>query len=172
MEKKRLTFKKRFEGNDEQYIIRRNVINQLRKTFDDEEQLTEIESYILNLTLNQYKKPADFLNNDFINLYTHNAIYVLQNIDKDSAYYSGIKKFNNIQPEVLNPSKWKEHKIHYENVIKEGMENRLVTSNLFTCPVCKKNKTYYEAKQTRSADEGNTTFIICANCGHKWTKSA
>ena len=70
MEKKRLTFKKRFEGNDEQYIIRRNVINQLRKTFDDEEKLTEIESYILNLTLNQYKKPADFLKKDcYINIF-------------------------------------------------------------------------------------------------------
>jgi hypothetical protein len=38
----------------------------------------------------------------------------------------------------------------------------------FTCRKCKKNKTTYQAKQTRSSDEPMTMFIRCLNCGHRW----
>lgn len=38
----------------------------------------------------------------------------------------------------------------------------------FTCSKCKKNKTVYYQKQTRSADEPMTVFLTCVTCGHKW----
>lgn len=40
-------------------------------------------------------------------------------------------------------------------------------SGLFRCPVCKSKDTTYEKKQTRSADEGMTTVIICNKCGYR-----
>lgn len=39
---------------------------------------------------------------------------------------------------------------------------------LFTCGKCKTKKTTYTQKQTRSADEPMTTFVLCKNCGNRW----
>ncbi len=36
------------------------------------------------------------------------------------------------------------------------------------CPKCHKQGAYYLLKQTRSADEPETKFYTCANCGHRW----
>lgn len=45
-------------------------------------------------------------------------------------------------------------------------------SRLYVCGKCKKNKTKYNKKQTRSCDEGYTIFVNCVECGHKWTMNA
>jgi DNA-directed RNA polymerase subunit M/transcription elongation factor TFIIS len=39
------------------------------------------------------------------------------------------------------------------------------TEGTYMCPKCKGFKTYTQTKQTRSADEGSTTFVICLGCG-------
>ena len=38
----------------------------------------------------------------------------------------------------------------------------------YTCRKCGKNKCRTSALQTRSADEGMTTFVACISCGHRW----
>ena len=45
-----------------------------------------------------------------------------------------------------------------------------VVEGMFTCPKCENKKTISYAKQTRSADEGMSTFVFCANkeCRHAW----
>ena len=47
-------------------------------------------------------------------------------------------------------------------------EKEEAMTDQFKCGRCKSRKcTYYEL-QTRSADEGMTTFITCINCGNRW----
>ena len=41
-------------------------------------------------------------------------------------------------------------------------------SGLFTCGRCKSSKTSNTQKQTRSADEPMTVFVVCHNCGKRW----
>ena len=36
------------------------------------------------------------------------------------------------------------------------------------CAKCNTNNVMIEVKQTRSADEGMTSFGLCSNCGHRW----
>ncbi|MFP3300352.1 MAG: transcription factor S [Thermoplasmatales archaeon] len=36
------------------------------------------------------------------------------------------------------------------------------------CPKCGNQGAYWEAAQTRAADEPETKFYICAKCGHRW----
>ena len=41
-------------------------------------------------------------------------------------------------------------------------------STLYTCGRCKNKKVSYYELQTRSADEGMTTFYRCIECNNKW----
>jgi DNA-directed RNA polymerase subunit M len=36
------------------------------------------------------------------------------------------------------------------------------------CPDCGNDRAYWEMKQIRSADESETRFFTCTECGHKW----
>lgn len=45
-----------------------------------------------------------------------------------------------------------------------------IIDGMFSCLKCGNKKTISYSKQTRSADEGMTTFVFCANkeCRHHW----
>lgn len=36
------------------------------------------------------------------------------------------------------------------------------------CPNCENDKALYEMKQIRAADESETRFFECTECGYKW----
>jgi transcription elongation factor S-II len=70
---------------------------------------------------------------------------------------------------ALYPEHWKQlldEKFKREKMMYEDKEEAM--TDQFKCGRCKSRKcTYYEL-QTRSADEGMTTFITCINCGNRW----
>lgn len=43
------------------------------------------------------------------------------------------------------------------------------TFNIY-CPKCKSDNIYESTAQTRSADEAETKFFRCLNCGNAWRK--
>jgi DNA-directed RNA polymerase subunit M/transcription elongation factor TFIIS len=45
---------------------------------------------------------------------------------------------------------------------------QVATTDAFTCSKCKSKKCTYYQLQTRSADEGITTFVTCLDCGKQW----
>jgi transcription elongation factor S-II len=49
-----------------------------------------------------------------------------------------------------------------------GIRGDLLKASLFTCGRCKSHKTTSTQKQTRSADEPMTVFVLCLNCGKRW----
>lgn len=49
-----------------------------------------------------------------------------------------------------------------------GITGDLKKASLFTCGRCKSTKTTSTQKQTRSADEPMTVFVLCLNCGKRW----
>jgi len=49
-----------------------------------------------------------------------------------------------------------------------GIKGDLLQASLFTCGRCKSHKTTSTQKQTRSADEPMTVFVLCLNCGKRW----
>lgn len=49
-----------------------------------------------------------------------------------------------------------------------GIRGDLLKASLFTCGRCKSIKTTSTQKQTRSADEPMTVFVLCLNCNNRW----
>jgi transcription elongation factor S-II len=49
-----------------------------------------------------------------------------------------------------------------------GIKGDLLNASLFTCGRCKSIKTTSTQKQTRSADEPMTVFVLCLSCGKRW----
>jgi transcription elongation factor S-II len=49
-----------------------------------------------------------------------------------------------------------------------GIRGDLLKASLFTCGRCKSVKTTSTQKQTRSADEPMTVFVLCLACGKRW----
>lgn len=75
--------------------------------------------------------------------------------DQKDSYKLKTKIEHSIREEVTNLSDimaWKE-------------KNLKSTIKNFKCPTCGYNKAHLETRQTRSADEGMTHFIICLKCG-------
>ena len=62
---------------------------------------------------------------------------------------------------IFLDEKYKQEKIMYEDDIEAN-------TDLFKCGRCKQRKCSYYDLQTRSADEGMTSFITCLVCGNRW----
>lgn len=59
----------------------------------------------------------------------------------------------------------------FDDVIKIDSKSRktIIAEGTETCPLCKKKKLMIRQIQTKSADEGMTTFFKCLNCNHVWS---
>lgn len=72
-------------------------------------------------------------------------------------------------PKDLFPERW-EALVNRKELLEKKEENLSVT-DVYQCPVCKKNKCSVTQVQTRSADEPMTTLIKCMECGHCTTEN-
>jgi transcription elongation factor S-II len=75
-------------------------------------------------------------------------------------------------PQELFPEKWEETILANQERLKKQVEGSKAraTTDMFTCPKCKKKETTYYEQQTRGADEPMTKFITCVadGCGKQW----
>ena len=79
-------------------------------------------------------------------------------------------KERNAEAEKLMASRQLDWEKKNEGKINEicGIKGDLLKASLFTCGRCKSTKTTSTQKQTRSADEPMTVFVLCLNCGNRW----
>ena len=75
-------------------------------------------------------------------------------------------------PQELFPEKWEETILANKELLKKQVEGSKAraTTDMFTCPKCKKKETTYYEQQTRGADEPMTKFITCVTdgCNKQW----
>lgn len=74
-----------------------------------------------------------------------------------------------MRPEDFRPSAWNEiieREIMREKSVSDYKEG--AKTDMFKCFRCMKRECTYSSAQIRSADEPETIFITCINCGNKW----
>lgn len=79
------------------------------------------------------------------------------------------KKIVLAEPWEWKPTDWK-------HALESDTSEQLVSlptdqgtpTNQFLCLKCGQRKCVFSTAQTRSADEGMTTFVTCLNCGKNW----
>ena len=74
-----------------------------------------------------------------------------------------------MSPTEIFPEHWKPYieKKQARETIYNSLQEQ-VTTDMYVCSRCKKNRCTYYQMQTRATDEPMTTFVTCVECGHKW----
>jgi transcription elongation factor S-II len=152
----------------------------------DEEKAAKLESAVYRYSMKICEdKCIDFSNEDddlyFRRQYMNKMITLYNNLNPNSyvknpyllpAIESGevdIEQLPNLTPVQLFPDHWKPYidKQNAREMVYKSLQEQ-VTTDIFQCGRCKKNRCTYYQLQTRGTDEPMTTFITCIECGHKW----
>ena len=173
----------KYDENDNYNEIRTKNID-IFEPLLSKEKASKLEQSIYNYT-KYSSKMRNILplwtNPVFKKIYLNKSISLYSNIDKKS-YISNNSLIEKIKKNKINisdiafmsyqelfPEHWKkildERNKRYKLMWEDKQE---AMTDQFKCGRCKQRKcTYYEL-QTRSADEGMTTFITCLTCGNFW----
>lgn len=171
--KRRFNVPKNKETTITHNIVRGNVINQLNNYIQDQEKVNAFEKEIFQISEKEYKNNGDFASPEFMKIYIQHAIFLLQNLDKDSYVNSNTMSSTqevSIDPMVLKPSKWKPYEELMTNIANEIMNATEETTDVYQCGKCRQRECIYYISQTRSADEGFTVTIKCKTkgCNNSW----
>ena len=73
---------------------------------------------------------------------------------------------------IIRPHLYEGLQSLYNNAVDENKyDTQLVArTDMFTCGKCKSKRCTYYTMQTRSADEPETIFITCLDCGKNWKR--
>jgi transcription elongation factor S-II len=157
--------------------FRANVRDNLMKIIDNEKKSTNLERAIFNYALQEAqmrKEVKKWENPRFVQLYNDRlwTIFVnlknkniLQSIHNDELLP---QTFAFMTHQEMDPDHWKEL-LDKKRMLDQNSDTTLVANtDMFTCSKCKSKNCNYYTMQTRSADEPETIFITCIDCGKHW----
>ena len=163
--------------------IRLKARSMLNTAVEDEKTATYLEKASWNYAVDFCKNKNIALNWDnfaFRNMYTQKILSVRFNLRlrpdilaEMIAGNASIKQFVYAKPHELCPEKWEEA---FEQAAKQALrfsdasclDAKDLPDGMLQCRKCGSKKTTYYQMQTRSADEGITTFARCHECNNRW----
>ena len=159
-------------------VFRQNVVKSLNDILNDETNSKNLEKGIYNYTIRIIKNKQlvckwenilfeqlyiDRLRSIFINLKTPYIIKMIENEDFQ------IHTLAFMTHQEMCPERWDSlinaKRLRDENLCEIDLS---AATDEFYCYKCKNRKCTYYQLQTRSGDEGMTTFIMCLVCGASW----
>jgi DNA-directed RNA polymerase subunit M/transcription elongation factor TFIIS len=146
--------------------FQRQSARQAISNFFDQPDVDEIEEALFKMCKRLDKKYTDGL----AALY---GKYAFEKIGELSiAPDRKVEILNEINEKILdwNSVAYEKFRLYEEKERSEHVTGAKVSKGEFTChnPQCLSQECYYFQVQTRSADEGATTYVICIKCGHRY----
>jgi len=139
-----------------------------------------LEKAIYNYTIEKctlHKIYKSWDNPMFVEMYIARNYSIYCNLQQESQLLEKLKT-NEITPiqlafmkyDEMAPEKWKPYADakQISDDLKYSSQQLEASTDLFFCRRCKKNKCTYYQLQTRSGDEGITTFVTCVECKINW----
>jgi transcription elongation factor S-II len=152
----------------------------------NEENARKLEEAVYHYTMNVCEqKCIDFSQESddlyFRRQYMNKLIILYNNLNPDSTVQNtyllptilngeiNIDHLPSMTPKELFPEHWKPYidKQNAREMVYKSLQEQ-VTTDIFQCGRCRKNRCTYYQLQTRGTDEPMTTFVTCIECGHKW----
>ena len=160
--------------------FRANVRSRFQDVIEDENKSVNLEKALYNYTIKEAgfrKIVKKWENPPFVQLYVDRLRSLFTNLNNEDILKSikndelKVQAYAFMTHQEMIPSHWKElleKKALLEN---SKFETDLVANtDMFTCGKCKSKKCSYYTMQTRSADEPETIFISCLDCGKNWKR--
>ena len=159
--------------------FRANIRNKLSVFFTKPNRSENLEKGVYNWALKEAKNRKvvkQWSNSYFVQIYVDKLRSIYINLKNNPSLIELIETKNIKSHELafmshqeLQPTRWNEliqlKSIRDKNKYEQNLE---ATTDRFTCRKCYSKKSTYYQLQTRSADEGITTFVTCLNCGTRW----
>jgi DNA-directed RNA polymerase subunit M/transcription elongation factor TFIIS len=164
---------------NEATIIRRNMRNLFQEKLNNERWATNLEIGVFNATIDAAEEkniPKQWESQFFVELYKSKCRSVYSNLSEEvlSRVIADEIKPHEIAfmtHQQLDPAKWKPM---IDTLMKrEASKYETFTqamTDMYTCSKCKSKRTIYRSAQVRSADEPETIFVTCLDCGKKWKR--
>lgn len=165
---------KKIENPD---LFRGNIRKKLEAIIKDEKNALNLEKGIFNYALKeaeQRKIVKKWDNVFFVQIYLNHLRSIMTNLSADilKQIEDGTMKAHQIAfmtHHEMRPDKWSALIDAKSKRDKNKFEvNMAAATDTFTCRKCKSNQCTYYQLQTRSADEGITTYICCIKCSARW----
>ena len=160
--------------------FRNNVRSRFQEIICDENKSVNLEKALYNYTIKEAgfrKIVKKWENAPFVQLYVDRLRSLYMNLKHEEILHAiqndelKVQTYAFMTHQEMKPSIWKElldKKALLEN---SKFETDLVANtDMFTCGKCKSKKCSYYTMQTRSADEPDTIFISCLDCGKNWKR--
>ncbi len=161
-------------------LFRQNIVNRFHTLLEDDKKSQNLEKGIFNFAIKEATIKSEvkkWENPKFVQIYTDRLKTIYLNMKNKKILDSLIS--GDLKPQVfafmthqeMNPEHWKEL-IEKKSVIDANKYDTKLVSNtdMFTCSKCKSKNCQYYTMQTRSADEPETIFISCLDCGKHWRR--
>lgn len=161
-------------------LFRKNIVNKFQSFLEDYKKSQNLEKGIFNFAIKEATIKSEvkkWENPKFVQIYTDRLKTIYLNMKNKKILDSLIS--GELKPQVfafmthqeMNPEHWKEL-IEKKSIIDANKYDTKLVSNtdMFTCSKCKSKNCQYYTMQTRSADEPETIFISCLDCGKHWRR--
>lgn len=161
--------------------FRKKAYTLLHERVGDDTIAKNIEIGAFNATIWKAKKRSQccsWSNTFFRNMYMNKIRQIDSNLTQESSTKQRLLSGDILPHEIAFMTCHELYPEHWETILAEKKKKDALmceidfgqATNQYRCMKCGGNKTTYYTMQTRSADEAETLFITCLNCGKRWRK--